>query len=569
MNSCSKKPRIPKAPGLNKAFRRDRRGGVAMILAFTMPAIIGFATVSVDLGSILLASRRLQGVADLAAMSAASDPTNAQADAQSTVTGNPFDAPVTVQVVTGQYLQDPSTPVAQRFTPGGTIPTAARVTLTTTAPLFFGQMLTGRSNVTISRTATAAQAQFASFQIGSGLASLQGGVANALLSGLTGSTVSLSVMNYNALAGVNVDLFQYMSALKTRLSLQGASFSTTLSAQISTGTALSALADALNTQGSTQAAGIIGIIAQAAGPNTPVNLANLFNLGPYAAQDHISAGSGSSIAITALDLVDATLTAAQGGRQVALNLSGAAPGVASLTATLAIGQRPANSSWIAIDDTGAVTVRTAQARLYLDAKVQPSAALLGTAGVALVDVPIYVELAQAQAKLASLSCGPSGNTATLSVSPSVGQISLGSVNTSLLNNFAQAETVSPAALVNLLLLQATAAATVNLGGGTWQPVQFSATDISSGVVKSVQTSNIAQATVASLLTNTRIGVQLLGVNIVLGLGPIQSALGNTLTSVAVPLDQTLNSLTALLGVRLGEADVKINGVRCKGAALVA
>jgi uncharacterized membrane protein len=33
-----------------------------------------------------------------------------------------------------------------------------------------------------------------------GLVSLQGGVANALLGGLTGSTVSLSVVAYNALA---------------------------------------------------------------------------------------------------------------------------------------------------------------------------------------------------------------------------------------------------------------------------------------------------------------------------------------------------------------------------------
>jgi uncharacterized membrane protein len=42
-----------------------------------------------------------------------------------------------------------------------------------------------------------------------------------------------------------------------------------------------------------------------------------------------------------------------------------------------------------------------------------------------------------------------------------------------------------------------------------------------------------------------------------------------LTSVAAPLDSLVNGLSDLLGVRLGEADVRVNGVRCGGAALVA
>ena len=48
-----------------------------------------------------------------------------------------------------------------------------------------------------------------------------------------------------------------------------------------------------------------------------------------------------------------------------------------------------------------------------------------------------------------------------------------------------------------------------------------------------------------------------------------SLVQSTLTAVAAPLDQLIDGLTAVLGVKLGEADVKINGLRCKGAALVA
>jgi uncharacterized membrane protein len=155
------------------------------------------------------------------------------------------------------------------------------------------------------------------------------------------------------------------------------------------------------------------------------------------------------------------------------------------------------------------------------------------------------------------------------VAPSVGSISLGSVNTSTLNNFAQPEVVSPAVLLNLGLIQATGTATVNLGGQSWQPVPFSATDIAAGTVKTVQTNNIAQATAASLLSQTQIGLNLAGAALLLGQTPITSALSSTLTTAAPSLDQLLNGVTGLLGVGLGEADVKIDGLRCKGAALVA
>jgi uncharacterized membrane protein len=556
---------------LLQRFGRSERGAVAMIIAFALPAIVGFAAVSVDLGSVYLTTRHLQGVADLAALAAARDIANAQAAAQATVSDNAFVAAVSTQVITGQYVDDPDTPAANRFTTGGASPTAAQVTLTTQAPLYFAELLTGRSSMTVSRTATAAQAQLASFQIGSGLASLQGGLANALLSGLTGSTVSLSVMNYNALASANVDLFQYVAALKTRESLQAASFSTVLSTQTSTGTALSALADVLTSNGATGAAAAATALAHAAGSSTPINLSSLFDLGPYAAQDHVSAESGTSIAIAALDIIDAELTAAQGGRQVQLNLGATIPGLSNVTADLAIGQRASNSPWIAVDDSGSVTVRTAQARLYLDTQVAPASSLLAPLGVSLIEVPVYVELAQAQAKLSSLTCGATSadNAVTLSVAPSVGQISLGSVNTSTLNDFTQAETVSPATLLNLLLIKATAAATVNLGGQNWQTVAFNAADISAGTVKSVQTNNIAQASVASLFSTATIGVQLGGLGLLIGAGPATALLQSTLTAAAPSLDQVIDGLDTMLGVQLGQAFVKINGVRCKGAALVA
>ena len=546
-------------------FGRDQRGAMAIIVALAFPMLLGLGAVAVDLGSVYLTTRHLQGVADMAAMAAANDLAHASAAAQATTAANPMDNAVTTTVVTGTYVPDPSVPAGQRFTPGGASPTAAQVTLSGQATLFFGQAITGKPTFAIARAATAARAQLASFSIGSRLASVNGGIENALLSGLTGSSVNLSVMDYNALTSANVDLFGYLGALRTRMALTGATYSTVLSSQVSTSTALQALGDVLTTNGQAQAAAAARTLALATPSSSQTDLSKLIDAGPYGAQDHIAGGSGAVVSVAAMDLADAALAIANGGRQVQLNLGATVPGLASTTAWLAIGQRASNSPWIAIDDAGSVTVRTAQARLYLDTQVGGSG-VLSLLGASLVHVPVYVELAQAEAKLSALSC--SGGTVDLSVAPSVGRIAIGQINTAALNDFTTAETITPAVLLNLLLVKATAQSVVDLGGEQWQAVHFAAADIAAHTVKSVQTTNIAQASVASLVSNLSIGVQLFGLGVAVGNGPVTLALGQVLSVAAAPLDGLIDSVTALLGVKLGEADVRVNGLRCQGAALV-
>ena len=117
------------------------------------------------------------------------------------------------------------------------------------------------------------------------------------------------------------------------------------------------------------------------------------------------------------------------------------------------------------------------------------------------------------------------------------------------------------------MVKATASADVNVGGGVWQEVDFSAADVANGVVKTVQTNNVASATISSLLGNTQVGLVVGGLTVTTG--PATSALQSLLAGAGAPMDGVVDSLTALLGVHLGEADVKIDGVRCRDAALVA
>jgi uncharacterized membrane protein len=554
-----------------RRFARDKRGGIAVIAALSTGMILAFAALAIDLGSIFLQTRQLQGMADLAAIGAANDLQNAQAAAAATAGANNWDGQVQTAVVIGSYVPDPTIAAGKRFTPGGTSPNAAQVTLTAQANLFFGQPIMGSPTITIARTATAASAQMAAFSLGSGLLSVQGGVANSLLSGLTGSQVSLTAMDYNALLGANVDLLQYSQALQTKLNLQGASFSQVLSSQVTTGQALTVLGNLLSTNGQDPAGQAIDKIAAAASSSTPVQLQQLVNLGPYSNQDHTGAATGAGVSVNALDFASALLQLAQGGRQVQLALGGNVPGLTNLNVWLAIGQRASNSPWLTVNNDGTVTVTTAQARLYIDAQVAPGAGALTGAGVSLVNIPIVIQAASAQAKLTSLSC-PSSTSApavTLAVMPSIGQINLGQVDTTTLNNFTQPLTVAPATLVNLAILQITGQAHVLIGGINWQAVSFSQNDIQSNVIKTVSTGDTVQALAASLLPNTVIQVQVLGLGIGLNQIPLTSAIQSTLTTVAPTLDQTIDALTNVLGVQLGVAYVGVNGLRCNNAALVA
>ena len=547
-----------------KAWRRDRRGAVSIIAAASMVALIGFLAVAVDLGAMFLQSRKLQGIADLAAISAANDLARAQAAAEATVSANNWPGAVATEVTTGVYSPDAGKAANARFAAGGASPNAARVTLRAPAQLFFGRLLIGDQPVRIARTGTASRAELASFSIGSRLASLNGGVANALLSGLTGSEVSLSVMDYNALLDADVQLFDYLDALSTDLHLEGVSYEEVLRTQVTGAQALGPLAQLLDDQGEDRAAAAIRALAQAAG-DMPVDLAGLFDLGPYADRDR-AGGSGAGVALNALGLTNAMLQLANGDRQVKLDLGARVPGLADVDVWLAIGEPPAGSAWMAITDSREVIVRTAQTRLYVEAKT-PASGLLALAGAAQVKLPLIVEAASAEAKLHAIDCA--SRAAELSVRPSVGFTAIGEVDVAKLDDFRTPLAISRARLVTTALLKASALARVDLGGELWKTVAFAQSDIDGGVTKTVATDDIVRASVSSLLGSLDLRVELLGLGIVLGEGPVTNLLRAVLSAVAAPLDGVLNTLTSLLGVGLGEADVRMNGLSCRPAVLVA
>lgn len=561
------RPASPPRTGL----LHDRRGGVTIIVACSSMMIIAFAAVAVDFGAVFLQTRKLQGVADLAAMAAARDLGSAAAAAQATADLQGWKGGVTTDTTVGAWSNDSNVAAGSRFVAGGAANNAVRVKTTAKADLYFASAFLGKKQLDITRTATAARAEVATFSVGSRLAALQGGVANALLSALTGSSVSLSVMDYNALVNADIDLFSYMSALKTRASLTGLTYDKVLGANISTSNQLNAVIDVLTATGQTAAAAALKKVAVAAVSSPASPLSSILDLGPYADQDHVAGASGAAIALNAFELTKATLLAANGGRQLQLSLSSAVPGLVNVNAWLAIGQRPTDSPWMGVRQNGQYDViRTAQTRLYLEAQ---AASVLGILGSQPITLPVYVEAASAQAKITSLSC-PSvvaNQAIQMAVSPSVGQVAIASLDRTKLNDFTQAMVLSPATIVNvnlgLLSAKVTGYSDIQLGGATWQTVNFSRAEINAATTKTVSTNDIASTGIATLLGNLNLGVQVGGLG--LTTGAITAPIAATLNTLGAPLDSLVNGLTDVLGVKLGQADVRATGLRCRDAALVA
>jgi len=540
-----------------RRLTRARRGGVGITVAAAMPVLIGATALAVDLGSAMLETRRLQGAADAAAMAAAGDPSRADALARAAVATSRWPGAVAVATMTGHYSGDSKLAPADRFVANSGTANAVRVTLSTPAPSYFARIFGVRS-IPISRTATAAQINLASFSLGSRLAAVDGGLVNGLLGGLTGSTLSLSVMDYNALAGANIDLFGFLDALRTTASLDAGSYDSALDATVTTGQILQAAASAAEANGDLQAAAALKLLMAQAG-DREVKLGALIDPGLLGGQDTVEPGA---FKLNAMDLVTAALETASAKRQVALDLGGGIPGLAETKVTVAIGERPEHSPWLAVSDDGEPVIRTAQARIYAETVIG-GAALLGH--LVSIKLPLYVEMASAEARLKAIDCSTdTGRSVTVEARTGPSTIAIGSIDTAQLQDFTTELPIDKVTLVHALLFDVRGRAKIDLGAAeAWQPVRFDQAQIDEAAVQTVSSGSAVSGVAESLIGNLQLDVS------GLALGPVVSALGSTLMLAAPVLDGLIDTVTDTLGVHYGQADVRVTGMRCGTPALVA
>lgn len=552
-------------------FGSDSDGAVAVVVGIALVALIGSAALSVDVGTLFLAKRNQQAATDIAAIVAAGQIANAAQAVPAALASNGVGLSAQTTIEYGNYVPDPATSPDQRFQPGlQASADAIRIGVVDTAPLYLGSALvnvgasaTGQTRgIAVRTVATASQANFAAFAVGSRLASLNGGVANAVLGKLLETQLSLSVMDYQALASAQVDLFAVSRNLATRITASGLTYGQLASMSVHLGDLFAALRDgaAASGTGGTASTALAAIAQAEAGSGYVLPLAPLVDFGPFG-PSQVGADAPMQARVSAFDLLTAVAQVVGRGRLVSLDLAGSVPGLAAVQLLLSIGERPKGTSFARLGRMG-TQVQTAQTRVLLTARLSALPPLLG------LSVPIFLDLAPAKATLSSLACGPGPRTpsATLDVTPSLVDASVGSVSPSDLADFGTAPRIVPAPVATVLGLAAIdAMAHVTAADATPTRLAFSSADIADMTRHTATSGNLVSSLTQSLAGSLRVSVAPLDIA---APAAVTQAVGRSLAASAALLDPLVDGVLTALGLHLGQADAWIGGVRCGGGVLV-
>ncbi|MBB6408228.1 TadG family pilus assembly protein [Mesorhizobium sangaii] len=576
---------------LARSMLADRQANFAVMTALSAPVALALAAVAIDEASIYAERREAQAMVDLAAITAASNIPNVDAAVVTTLTDNgmpgivvqgsgetiaPAVGKTVVSVTPGRYAASTAT-VSQRFQSGVTPYNAVHVTLKKIPARYFASSLL--PTPVIGTEATASMTPQATFSVGSRLLSVNGGILNALLSGLLGGNISLSVMDYNGLISADVSVLSFIDGLATQLSLTGVTYSDVLASKATVGQIATAMANVPGLGNTAKVA--LQSIASKSTSTFKIPLNKLVDLGSVGSLALGQRPAGLGVDASAMGMLTAAAVLANGTNQAQVNLGATVPGLLSTALTIAIGEPMQSSPWLAVDGIGTV-VRTAQTRIKLVASVGVGTPGLG-GGISLlaVNLPLNVEVAYAEAKLTDITCptGPSSINVSMAAHPGIASLHLANSNSSGLGDFSQPQTFTDAEiadvslhllLINIPLIQVMGSAATAITNNSPTTLTFNATDIANKTVKTVSTRNISQSLTTSLVGNLSLSVNALGLGIDLTalLATVKPAVVAVLNGVTAPVDDLLYNVLSALGVGVGQADVRVTGATCGRAVLV-
>ncbi|WP_080434529.1 TadG family pilus assembly protein [Burkholderia ubonensis] len=483
--------------GRDRLRMRGQRGAVSVLA--TVWVLVALVTLgAIDIGNLFFQRRDLQRIADLSALAAVQslDPSDTSCGAANTAAlNNARENETSNTVTTGAPArgQDQVAATCGRWDPqvyagrpayfapaasGMTQLNATQVTVTRTMRYSFLGVVSmlGAGPGTMSATATARASAIDTFSISATLASVDPVWLNGILSALLGTSVSLTLADYQALAGANIKLLGISTALGAGTVNGLVDLSVTVPTLIGN---LSAYVGALQAGGGNgpgyvaqlQAASTaLGKLAGASVGNTTVVVANAPN-----ALLNISLGNPQSGADAQVNLLDLLTTAAQvaaynKGHAVSLNTGVTLPLGASGFNVVSLQLQVLNPPSIAVGEAGLLpngTWRTqassAQIGVYLNVQT-PSIPITGALGLSgLIDLtlsginlPIYLLVGgPAVASLAATKCGSATtpSTTTIVATPGIAKLCISAPPSGTLN-LSNVSTCPPAGTLQLLNLQA-------------------------------------------------------------------------------------------------------------------
>ncbi len=560
-----------------------QRGAIGVLGALLLVTVAVGALVSVDVGHVFYRQRQLQKAADMAALAgaqqlkqaadAATTSANVLSAVQSAGTQNDYSGAAAANCNTAGSggadgmrvclgVWDPA------YTAGGDTArhfnaaydttrlsaNAVQVVATQTVPILF--VFPGGAARQLRAEAIAnASPPVASFSLGSSL--LDFNSANSLLSLLLGSAVQFSVLDWQGLLNANVTLDQLR--LKLGVGTIDELLKTSLSIQQFYALVLGAAGkDALLSTALGSPPTKLGV----SGVQANVGLGQLLNLGVLAP----AASSAADVALNVASLLTLGAQVANGNAAIQLPLNVNLPaGIGGASANLYIVRPPvmavgparqlssAPPAWQTTAHTAAVGLRLAVA-LNVGGGILPQLVTL--------NVPLYVELAEATASLQSIRCAAAKADcrATLSVNTGVVKACLAAASGS--GCASGPVTLVDLNLVDLLSIRVTASGSPSTGT---VPVNTSTMTLAPGQTASVSTTSVLSGVAVDALDNLNVAatVTVLGLPVSLPL-----SLGTLLKPLFTLLDPIVSTVLNLLGLNLGGATVWMQGIDCNNAELV-
>ncbi len=398
---------------------RQQRGAVAVFAAVILIAMLTSTVLVIEIGRVYLAQRGLQKMATFAAMDAArvvsgcgDEPSQAKLDAAvaASLAKNGYPSDLTQQDIEVGVVEVNADSRRELSPTNLEDARAVRVTLRRQFPTLLTPLLGGESRVMVA-SATATEEALGSFTLGSGLASLNGGALNTLLSALLGGNVNLTLLDYQGLAGANVSL----EALALAVGLTAQDLSDPLALSTKTpvlSDVLNGLATSLSGEVSSSVAGLLRNLAAAStGNTTQIPLGELLG-----AVDNVAANVPF---INLLDLIlalgqSATPTVSGQPQPIALPVNISIPNVASAAVFLQIMEPPQLSG---LKRAGLARASTSQVRILVRTQISLLNSLRPVINgivclggiVCTIDVPpinlgIDLDIAKADAVLTRIDC---------------------------------------------------------------------------------------------------------------------------------------------------------------------
>lgn len=314
-----------------RANRRRQRGAIAVMAATALTALLLFVALAVDTGRLYLEKRSLQQQADIAALEAAQiycsgfdSLATVEAGVKAALLSSGFDADSAENTMT-VGLGTISTVANKRVFSNATEFQSVQVTLTRSVPaaLFAGSLF---NDITLTATAVAERDIIATLSAGNAALSVdseRSAALDAVLGGLLGSAINLSVASYEGLLEGTLTFGELIAELSGAGLLGAAASLRDLSdLDLTLAQFLTALGNALTVNGGSSAAidavdeMLNQAIASGASGDT-IDLNSVLSVD----DDYAGSSQANDSAFTPLQLITASLMEINLGDTVNLNLS--------------------------------------------------------------------------------------------------------------------------------------------------------------------------------------------------------------------------------------------------------